>query len=58
MDCYEKGILSIGELGLAECPWGSEATVLSIIERIVEGKEGERFFGVEVSVQPGRWGRG
>ena len=40
MDCYEKGILSIGELGLAECPWGSEATVLSIIERIVEGKEG------------------
>jgi aldehyde:ferredoxin oxidoreductase len=40
MDCYEKKILSIRELGLAECPWGSEATVLRIIERIIEGKEG------------------
>ena len=43
MDCYEKRILSIRELGLAECPWGSEATVLRIIERIIEGKEGREI---------------
>jgi len=44
MDCYEERVLSIRELGLAECPWGSEATVLSIIERIIEGKEGGEIF--------------
>ena len=40
MDCFEKRVLSLRELGLAECPWGSEATVLRIIEGIIEGKEG------------------
>ncbi|HUL22007.1 MAG TPA: aldehyde ferredoxin oxidoreductase N-terminal domain-containing protein [Thermodesulfobacteriota bacterium] len=40
MDCYEKRIFSIRELGLAECPWGSEATVVSVLERIMEGEEG------------------
>jgi len=40
MDCYEKRILSIRELGLVECRWGSEATVLGILERIIEGNEG------------------
>ena len=40
MDCYEKRILSIRELGMAECPWGNEETVLRTIERIIDGKEG------------------
>jgi aldehyde:ferredoxin oxidoreductase len=40
MDCYEKRIFSIREFGLADCPWGSETTILKIIERIIEGKEG------------------
>jgi aldehyde:ferredoxin oxidoreductase len=40
MDCYEKRILLIRELGLAECSWGNEATVLKIIGRIIDGKEG------------------
>jgi aldehyde:ferredoxin oxidoreductase len=40
MDCYEKRILSIREFGLADCPWGSEAAILRIIEMIIEDKEG------------------
>jgi aldehyde:ferredoxin oxidoreductase len=40
MNCYEEKVLSIRELALAECPWGSETTVLNIMERIIEGKEG------------------
>ena len=40
VDCYEKKVLSIRELGLAECTWGDEETVLRILERIVDGKEG------------------
>jgi aldehyde:ferredoxin oxidoreductase len=40
MDCYEKKVLSVRELGLPECGWGDEQTVLRIIERIVDGKEG------------------
>ena len=44
MDCYEKRILSIPELGLAECPWGNEEAVLKIIQRIMDGKEGGEIF--------------
>jgi aldehyde:ferredoxin oxidoreductase len=40
VDCYEKKVLSIRELGLAECTWGDEEAVLRIIERIVDGREG------------------
>ena len=40
MDCYEKRILSVRELGLTECPWGNEEAVLRIIERIIDGKAG------------------